>query len=85
MLFVNQFLFSREFKISTLFLVILLTCLMCCPYLYLQCNVIQQTIIYTMFHYPMDHIDSIKQFTYIILRNVMLISQVLKSIIFLNT
>jgi hypothetical protein len=33
----------------------------------------------------MDHIDSIKQFTYIILRNVMLISQVLKSIICLNT
>ena len=85
MLFVNQFLFSREFKISTLFLVILLTCLMCCPYLYLQCNVIQQTIIYTMFHYPMDRIHSIEQFTYIILRNVMLISQVLKSIICLNT
>ena len=33
----------------------------------------------------MDHLDSIEQFTYIILRNVMLISQVLKSIIFLNT
>jgi hypothetical protein len=85
MLFVNQFLFSREFKISTLFLVILLTCLMCCPYLYLQCNVIQQIIIYTMLQYPMDHIDSNKQFTYIILGNVMLISQVLKSIICLNT
>jgi len=55
------------------------------PNFYLKCIFIQQTIIYTMLHYPMDHIDSIKQFTYIILRNVMLISQVLKSIIFLNT
>jgi hypothetical protein len=55
------------------------------PNFYLKCSVIKQTIIYTMLQYRMDHIDSIKQFTYIILRNVMLISQVLKSIIFLNT
>ena len=41
---------------------------MFCPYFYLQCIVIQQIIIYTMLHYPMDHIDSIKQFTYIILK-----------------
>jgi hypothetical protein len=55
------------------------------PNFYLKCSVIKQTIIYTMFQYPMEHIDSIKQFMYIILRNVMLISPVLKSIIFLNT
>ena len=41
------------------------------PNFYLKCSVIKQTIIYTMLQYRMDHIDSIKQFTYIILRNVM--------------
>ena len=41
---------------------------MFCPYFYLQCIVIKQTIIYTMLYYPMDHIDSIKQFTYTILK-----------------
>ena len=38
------------------------------PNFYLKCSVIKQTIIYTMLQYPMDHIDSIKQFAYIILK-----------------
>jgi hypothetical protein len=40
----------------------LVKCLMFFPNFYLKCSVITQTIIYTMLQYPMDHIDSIKQF-----------------------